>query len=287
MRQPIFQYQALFEVYLDIAVVSVPTIDGWATPPPQPIRPSIQIQEGYISEVLEPTLFIVPDFDSWHSQANEPVLPKKPLVNVGQSLPILEPTLFIIPDSGWFPLTNQPVYAKIPLVNEGQSSLVLEPTLFIVPITDWFPLTNQPLFPVEQPEFIDYNLSFTAILVVEDFFPDWVYPAQIPIQPKVLVQESVIVEPFEPTLFIIPAFDSWHRQASEPVLPKQVPVNEGGSLPILLESLFTAAVIVSGPFKIITQQTYLVGAITEQGYTAGDIKSQQYGAGPETQDGDC
>lgn len=46
-------------------------------------------------------------------------------------------------------------------------------------------------------------------------------------------------------------------------------------------------VIISGPFKVITQQTYIAGAVTGQGYTAGAIKSEQYGAGPQTQQGDC
>ncbi len=287
MRQSIIQYQALFEVLLDLDVVVIPSVASWATPSPQPIRPIVQIQEGYITKVLEPTLFVIPAFNSWHRQASEPVLPKAPLINIGQSLPILEPSLFIIPDLGWFPLTNQPIYTKIPLVNEGQSLPILEPTFFIISNLDWLSLTNQPLFPVEQPEFVDYNLSLTTILVIEDHFPNWVYPTQIPIQPKVLVQESIIVEPFEPTLFIIPDFNSWHRQASEPVRFKQPLVNIGQSLAILDESLFTAVIIVLPPFCIDAQQTYIAGAVTGQGYTAGAIKTQQYGAGPKTQDGDC
>lgn len=49
----------------------------------------------------------------------------------------------------------------------------------------------------------------------------------------------------------------------------------------------SSVIIVSGPFCIDAQQTYIAGAVTGEGYTAGAIKIQQYVAGPKTQDGDC
>jgi hypothetical protein len=49
----------------------------------------------------------------------------------------------------------------------------------------------------------------------------------------------------------------------------------------------TTILIISGPFCVDAEQTYLAGAVTSQGYTPGAIKSQQYGAGAKTQQGVC
>ena len=356
----IFQYQGKVEP-LEPTLNVIPEMDSWFMPASEPSKIPLQlVNEGYYVEPLDDSNFLVdvPSMDSWFRPASEPLFIKESLVNEGLWVGVLEPTLFIVPEfPDWWQQTNEPVRVKPTLVNEGWFALdyneiivavpvpamdswfrpaseptlpleplntgsyvsTLEPTLFVVPEFDWEQPTNEPIIPLKQPQPFVFDFPWETILAIEVIFdwwvqanepiiqkqflildtsidvfeqsiiadskfPDWFVLAQTPIIP-LPVNLGYEVKPLEPTLFVIPTLDTWFKQAEEPTLPRQPLVNEGIWVGVLEPSLF--AIIISGPFKIRTQQTYLAGAITGQGYTAGAIKSQQYGAGPQTQDGDC
>ena len=107
MRNLLLQYPNLFEPLEPIAVVAIPTIDGWGQPTNEPLRfPQKLTLENYKAEILEPTLFIIPEIDSWFRSTSQPVYLRKPLIPEGFSVGILEPTLFVIPDFDWYQQTN-------------------------------------------------------------------------------------------------------------------------------------------------------------------------------------
>ncbi len=89
------------------------------------------------------------------------------------------------------------------------------------------------------------------------------------------------------TLDAIPFYDITAQEVITATIPDSALALSTNNIVATPTFTIDVAAIISGPFKIITQQTYIVGAVTGQGYTAGAIKSQQYGAGPQTQDGDC
>lgn len=247
---------------------------------------SILFQYQSKVEPLEPiAAIVIPSMSSWYQQTNESLIVKEKFTLENYTTEILEPTLFVVPDFSWFiPVSEQTFIQKQTPIFEF--NFPFEEILAAEVIFDWFSQVSEPLF-LTKALIIDTSVEpLVHELVVDSKFSDWFTLTQIPIQPD-KSYPGYSVEPLEPTLYIEPDFNSWFRQASEPVLPLKPLVNIGLSVTVLDSTLFTAVIIISAPFCVVAQQTYLAGAVLSEGYTAGAVIAENYTAGSKVSQQVC